>query len=248
MDLTGKVAIVTGAASGLGAATAARLIDAGAVVAGFDLQEGPAVDGLTYFQVDVTDAEAVRAAVQKATELGEVRLLVACAGICPSQRIMGRKGPHDAGLFAKTIGVNLIGTFHVLTSFAEVVSQLEPVDDEGQRGVVVMTASVAAFEGQVGQAAYAASKGGIYALTITAARDLASQGIRVCSIAPGVVNTPMMAAISEEFRTELESRVQFPARMAQPAEYAQLVQHIAENNYLNGETIRLDGGLRMPPR
>lgn len=247
MDIQGKAAIITGGASGLGAATARALIDAGVKVYSFDLQAGD-IEGVDYRIVDVTSAEAVTEAVQSVSSEAELRLLVACAGICPSQRIMGRKGPHDLGLFSKTIQVNLIGTFNVLTAFAEAVSGLEPLDEDGQRGVAIMTASVAAFEGQVGQAAYASSKGGIYALTITAARDLASLGIRVCSIAPGVVNTPMMAAISEEFRTELESRVQFPSRMASPSEYALLVQQIVANNYLNGETIRLDGGLRMPPR
>ncbi|QTH59625.1 SDR family NAD(P)-dependent oxidoreductase [Corynebacterium hindlerae] len=247
MDLTGKAAIITGGASGLGAATARALHDAGVKVYSFDLQAGD-IEGVDYRVVDVTSAEAVTEAVQSVAAEAELRLLVACAGICPSQRIMGRKGPHDLGLFSKTIQVNLIGTFNVLTAFSSVVSELEPLDADGQRGVAIMTASVAAFEGQVGQAAYASSKGGIYALTITAARDLASLGIRVCSIAPGVVNTPMMASISEEFRTELESRVQFPSRMASPDEYALLVQQIVANNYLNGETIRLDGGLRMPPR
>lgn len=247
MDLTGKAAIITGGASGLGAATARALHDAGVKVYSFDLQAGD-IEGVDYRVVDVTSADAVTEAVQSVAAEAELRLLVACAGICPSQRIMGRKGPHDLGLYAKTIQVNLIGTFNVLTAFSSVVSELEPLDSDGQRGVAIMTASVAAFEGQVGQAAYASSKGGIYALTITAARDLASLGIRVCSIAPGVVNTPMMASISEEFRTELESRVQFPSRMASPDEYALLVQQIVANNYLNGETIRLDGGLRMPPR
>lgn len=247
MDIKGKAAIITGGASGLGAATARALIDAGCKVYSFDLQSGD-VEGVNYLVVDVTDPVAVTEAVQSVASEAELRLLVACAGICPSQRIMGRKGPHDLGLFAKTIQVNLIGTFNVLTAFSSVVSELDPLDSDGQRGVAIMTASVAAFEGQVGQAAYASSKGGIYALTITAARDLASLGIRVCSIAPGVVNTPMMASVSDEFREELESRVQFPSRMASPDEYALLVQQIVANNYLNGETIRLDGGLRMPPR
>ncbi|QGU01151.1 3-oxoacyl-[acyl-carrier-protein] reductase FabG [Corynebacterium kalinowskii] len=247
MDITGKAAIITGGASGLGAATARALIDAGVNVYAFDLQAGD-IEGVNYRTVDVTDPEAVTSAVQQVAAEAELRLLVACAGICPSQRIMGRKGPHDLGLYAKTIQVNLIGTFNVLTAFSSVVAELEPLDSDGQRGVAIMTASVAAFEGQVGQAAYASSKGGIHALTITAARDLASLGIRVCSIAPGVVNTPMMASVSDEFREELESRVQFPSRMAEPSEYALLVEQIVANNYLNGETIRLDGGLRMPPR
>ena len=242
-------AVVTGAASGLGAATAAHLAGLGVNVLALDLAE-PAekTAGVTYAQVDVTDYEQVVAAVAQADAIAPLRLVVNCAGICPSQRIVGRKGPHDPGLFAKTIAVNLTGTFHVLTAAAAVIATHEPVDADGQRGVIVNTASVAAFEGQIGQAAYAASKGGVHSLAITAARDLAGLGIRVNAIAPGIVETPMMASISDEYRTELENLVQFPKRMATPAEYAQLAQAIAENNYLNGETIRIDGALRMPPR
>ncbi|STC69810.1 SDR family NAD(P)-dependent oxidoreductase [Corynebacterium pilosum] len=252
---TNPVAIVTGGASGLGAATATALKNRGATVVVFDLQgsidrareEGTAEEGITYRAVDVTDSGQVAEAVAEAAELGELRIVVACAGICPSMRIVGRKGTHSPDVFATTMNVNVMGTFHVLTEAAGHMAQLEPLDS-GERGLVVMTASVAAFEGQVGQSAYAASKGAIHSLTITAARDLGSLGIRVNAVAPGIVETPMMAGISEEYRTELEANVIFPKRMARPAEFAQLVEAIAENTYLNGETIRLDGALRMPPR
>lgn len=249
-------AIVTGGASGLGAATAAALHGAGVKVVAFDLKSsidkakelGTAIDGVTYLDVDVTDYEAVVNGVKEADSLAPLRLAVNCAGICPSQRILSRKGPHDPQLFATTINVNLTGTFHVMTAAAEAIAAHEPVDDDGQRGVVINTASVAAFEGQVGQAAYAASKGAVHSLSITAARDLASSGIRVNAIAPGVVLTPMMEQITPEFREQLEKLVQLPARMAKPSEYAKLVTQIVDNDYLNGETIRLDGALRMPPR
>ncbi|MGO4956303.1 SDR family NAD(P)-dependent oxidoreductase [Luteococcus sp. Sow4_B9] len=249
-------AIVTGGASGLGAATAAHLAAKGMTVTAFDLasgiekmqQAGQAHPDVTYVAVDVTDEQAVQAAVEEAAGRAPLRVAVNCAGICPSARIVGRKGVHDGGLFATTITVNLVGTFHVLAHAAASMAGNEPVDEDGQRGVIVNTASVAAFEGQVGQAAYAASKGGVHSLTISAARDLSSQGIRVNSIAPGVVWTPMMEAINEDFRNELEARVPFPARFAKPEEFAALVGSLVENDYLNGETIRLDGGLRMPPR
>lgn len=242
-------AIVTGGASGLGAATCAHLAELGVNVFACDLAEPvEVIPGVTYLNVDVTDYSQVEAAVAQANATAALRLVVNCAGICPSQRIVGRKGPHDPALFAKTININLNGTFNVLTAGAAAIATHDPVDEDGQRGVIINTASVAAFEGQIGQAAYAASKGGVYALAITAARDLAGLGIRVNAIAPGIVETPMMASISDEYRSELESLVQFPKRMAKPQEYAQLVEAIATNNYLNGETIRIDGALRMPPR
>lgn len=252
MQLNDTVAIVTGAASGLGAATAAELVEKGAKVYGIDLQ--PSIDkaepleGVTLLAADVTDPEAVQTAVDEATAAGPLRLAVNCAGIAPGQRILSRKGPHDVGLFQKVIQINLIGTFTVLTAAAAAMSELEPVDEDGQRGLIVSTASVAAFEGQIGQAAYAASKGGVHSLTISAARDLASRGIRACTIAPGIVETPMMAGIDADFRAGLEATVPFPARLAKPAEYARLVTMLAEHDYLNGETVRMDGGLRMPPR
>lgn len=241
-------AVVTGGASGLGAATARLLADAGCEVTAFDLQPGNETAGINYLTVDVTDFAQVEAAVAQAAAKAPLRVVVNCAGICPSQRIVGRKGVHDPQLFATTINVNLVGTFHVLSAAAAAMAATEPYDADGQRGVIINTASVAAFEGQIGQAAYAASKGGVHALSICAARDLASLGIRVNAIAPGIVETPMMAAISAEYRQELENLVQFPKRMATPEEYAQLVAMIIANGYLNGETIRLDGALRMPPR
>lgn len=248
-------AIVTGGASGLGAATVAALRDQGATVVVFDLpgaidrlhRAGVVDGGVTYLPVDVTDSEQVIAAVGRAAELGELRIVVTCAGVCPSMRIVGRTGPHSPELFANTMKINVMGTFNVLTEAAGHMAQLEP-SDTGERGVIVMAASVAAFEGQVGQAAYAASKGAIHSLTLTAARDLGSLGIRVNSVAPGVVETPMMAGINEAYRRELEANVVFPKRLAHPEEFAQLVEAIASNPYLNGETIRLDGALRMPPR
>ncbi|MDO4760446.1 MAG: SDR family NAD(P)-dependent oxidoreductase [Corynebacterium sp.] len=240
-------AVVTGAASGLGAATSRALADARYQVYGFDLAAECEKDPrITYLQVDVTDPEQVRNAI--AGIENPLRVAINCAGICPSMRIVGRKGPHDPELFATTINVNLLGTFHVLTYAAEKMAGQEPMDADNQRGVIINTASVAAFEGQIGQAAYAASKGAVHALSICAARDLAGVGIRVNAIAPGIVATPMMAGISPEYREELEKLVQFPARMAKPEEYAQLALSIVSNPYLNGETIRLDGALRMPPR
>lgn len=249
-------AIVTGGASGLGAATAQALAEENIHVFVIDLQRsidtvkenGHEIEGVTYLAVDVTDFDQVTSAVQQATGVAPLRIAVNCAGICPSQRIVGRKGTHDPGVFATTIAVNLNGTFHVITAAAAAMATQEPVNGDGQRGVIINTTSVAAFEGQIGQAAYAASKGGVHSLTLTSARDLASLGIRVNAIAPGVVETPMMAAMSEEVRTELENRVVFPKRMARPEEYAGLVKSIVDNDYLNGETIRLDGALRMPPR
>ena len=219
---------------------------------GVDLQpsidKAEAQDGVHLIAADVTDPEAVQAAVQEAAAAGPLRLAVNCAGIAPGQRILSKKGPHDIGLFQKVVEINLIGTFSVMTAAAAAMAELEPVDDDGQRGLIVSTASVAAFEGQIGQAAYAASKGGVHALTISAARDLASKGIRVCTIAPGIVETPMMAGIDQDFRAGLEATVPFPARLARPEEYARLVSMLVEHDYLNGETVRMDGALRMPPR
>ena len=252
MRLRGTSAIVTGAASGLGAAAAAELAAAGASVFGLDLPEAvesaPGVDGLTYVATDVTNGGQVQSAVDAAVASGRpLRTVVNCAGIGPSTRIVGRKGPHDLGLFATVLSVNLGGTFNVMTLAAAAIAATEPQDD-GQRGVVVNTASIAAFDGQIGQAAYAASKAGVVGLTLPAARDLASHGIRVCTIAPGIVDTPMLATVSEDFRAGLAAGVPFPQRLARPQEYARLVAMIIEHDYLNGETIRMDGALRMTPR
>jgi NAD(P)-dependent dehydrogenase (short-subunit alcohol dehydrogenase family) len=253
MELANTSAIVTGGASGLGAATAAALAAKGARVVALDLQGSidgaPAVDGVTYAAADVTDEGQVRAAVEQAAadSAAPLRTVVNCAGIGPSARILGRKGVHDLALYRKVVEINLIGSFTVLAVAAEAIAGAEP-DAQGQRGVIINTASIAAFDGQVGQAAYSSSKGGIVGLTLPAARDLAQYGIRVCTIAPGIVETPMLATVSDEFRAGLAAGVPFPQRLARPDEYAQLALAIIDHDYLNGETIRMDGALRMAPR
>jgi NAD(P)-dependent dehydrogenase (short-subunit alcohol dehydrogenase family) len=251
MELAGTAAIVTGGASGLGAATAAMLAERGAAVHVLDLADSiataPEIAGVAYLATDVTDEDQVRRAVQVAGENKPLRVVVNCAGIGPSARILGRSGPHDLGLYQKVVQVNLIGTFTVLALAAERMADTDPLAD-GQRGVIVNTASVAAYDGQIGQAAYASSKGGIVALTLPAARDLAQHGIRVCTIAPGIIDTPMLATVSEEYRAGLAASVPFPRRLCSPEEHAQLVGMIVEHDYLNGETVRLDGALRMAPR
>lgn len=248
MELRDTSAVVTGAASGLGLATARSLAEAGARVVGIDLAPPRDADAITYVEADVTQPDQVAAAVSAASAVGPLRTVVNCAGIAPSQRIWGtRRGVHDLALFARVLQVNLAGTFNVMALGAEAMARTAP-DDDGQRGVVVNTASVAAFDGQVGQAAYAASKGGVAALTLPAARDLADAGIRVCTIAPGTVETPMLASVAPEFRQRLADAVPFPRRLARPDEYAQLVRAIIAHDYLNGEVIRMDGALRMAPR
>ncbi|WP_088288638.1 SDR family NAD(P)-dependent oxidoreductase [Kineosporia sp. A_224] len=252
MQLTDTAAIVTGGASGLGAATAAALAAQGARVFALDLADAlgkaPDVTGVTYLPTDVTSAEQVGAAVATAASAGvPLRTVVNCAGIGPSQRILSRGNVHDVGLFAKVVQINLVGTFTVLATAAQAIAETGP-DEHGQRGVVVNTASIAAYEGQIGQVAYAASKGGVVGLTLPAARDLAQYGIRVCTIAPGIVETPMLATVSDEFRAALAESVPFPKRLALPSEYARLVLAIIDNDYLNGEVVRMDGALRMAPR
>ncbi|MBB5154236.1 SDR family NAD(P)-dependent oxidoreductase [Saccharopolyspora phatthalungensis] len=249
MLITDTAAIVTGGASGLGAATARALASRGAQVFAVDLSDAvanaPIVDGVTFTAADVTDADQVQTAVEQAAGAGTpLRIVVNCAGIGPSARIVGRQGPHDFDLFRKVIEINLIGTFNVLRLAAAAIGQTEP-DQQGQRGVVINTASVAAFDGQIGQAAYAASKGGVASLTLPAARDLSSTGIRVMTIAPGIVDTPMLATVSEEFRAGLAEGVPFPKRLGTPEDFAQLALNIVEHDYLNGEVIRMDGALRM---
>lgn len=245
--------MVTGGASGLGAATAAALAERGAVVFGLDLpasieQAGDVPAGVTLIGADVTSDAEVRAALDQVSAAGvPLRIVVSCAGIGPSARILGRKGPHDLELFRTVLMVNVLGTFNVLRLAAEVIAATE-ADADGQRGVVVNTASIAAFDGQVGQIAYSASKGAVAAMTLPAARDLAQLGIRVNTIAPGIVDTPMLATVSDEFRAGLSAGVPFPQRLATPAEFARLVTMIVEHDYLNGETIRMDGALRMAPR
>lgn len=253
MDLADTTAIVTGAASGLGAATARVLAAKGARVVGFDLVDAvdsaDRVEGIELMAVDVTVPDQVRSGVDVAArESGQpLRSVVNCAGVGPSMRILGRAGPHDLDLFDTVVRVNLMGTFHVLALAAERIVQTEPLAD-GQRGAVVNTASVAAFEGQIGQAAYAASKAGISGLTLPAARDLSQYGIRVNTIAPGILETPMLATVSEEFRAGLAAGIPFPKRLGRPEEYAELAAFLLEHDYLNGETVRLDAALRMGPR
>lgn len=253
MQLTDSAALVTGAASGLGAATAAALSAAGVSVVGLDLTGGweragrPAdlrtVDG------DVRDSDHVQAAVDAAVGSGRpLRLLVNCAGVGNAGRVLSRRGVHDLELFERVVSINLVGSFNALRLAAAAIAATDPLDNFGARGLIVNTASVAAFDGQIGQAAYAASKGGIAAMTLPLARDLASSGIRVMTIAPGILDTPMMAGVTEEFRTALAANVPFPARFGRPEEFAALVLSIIAQDYLNGEVIRLDGSLRMPPR
>jgi NAD(P)-dependent dehydrogenase (short-subunit alcohol dehydrogenase family) len=254
MDVSGIAAIVTGGASGLGEATARSLADKGALVSIFDLNEDKgnqvAADiGGNFYQCDVASEASVQGALDAAKEKnGGARILINCAGIAAGSRIVGRDGPHSLELYTKIITVNLIGTFNVTRLFAAEASNAEPLNDDGERGVVVMTASVAAYEGQIGQVAYSASKGGIVGMTVPIARDLSSRGVRVCTIAPGVLLTPLADGLPEEALDALNASVPFPQRMGHASEYAQLALHICENGYLNGETIRIDGALRMAPR
>jgi len=251
MQLDNTAAIVTGGASGLGAATAKALADKGVAVFALDLAASIAnadqVDGVEYVETDVTNPDQVRAAVTQAAADRPLRTVVNCAGIGPSMRILGKKGVHDLDTYAKVISINLVGTFNVLAVASEAIAATE-ADENGQRGVIINTASIAAYDGQVGQAAYSSSKGGIVGLTLPAARDLAQYGIRVCTIAPGIVETPMLATVSDEFRAGLAAGIPFPPRLARPEEYAQLALAIIDHDYLNGETIRMDGALRMAPR
>jgi NAD(P)-dependent dehydrogenase (short-subunit alcohol dehydrogenase family) len=249
MQLDGIGAFVAGGASGLGEATARELAARGARVTVADLNEerGTALAaelGGAFVQTDVTDEAQVAAAVDAVDGL---RFAVSCAGIGWAERTVGKSGAAQLAPFETVIRVNLIGTFNVLRLSAAAMSRGEP-DAEGERGAVVMTASVAAFDGQIGQAAYSASKGGVVGLTLPAARDLARQGIRVCTIAPGLFDTPLLAALPDEARAALGASIPFPPRLGRPSEYAQLACHIAENTMLNGEVIRLDGAIRMAPK
>lgn len=253
MELVGITAIVTGGASGLGAATAEALGAAGARVGVIDLddtggeQVAASVDG-AYEAADVTDSVgAARALASLSALLGPPRILVNCAGIGTAARIVGREGPMPLDAFERVIRVNLVGSFNMLRLAAATMQDLEPLDT-GERGVVISTASVAAYEGQLGQAAYAASKGGIVALTLPAARELARAGIRVLAIAPGLFETPLLDALPETVRRDLGGSIPFPPRLGQPAEFADLACALIRNPYVNGEVVRLDGALRMPPR
>ncbi len=254
MDVTTRtVALVTGGASGLGEASARRILADGGAVVLVDLPGGRGEDlaaelgdRARFAPADVRDEEAVRAAITAARELGELRVVVNCAGVATPGRILSKRGTLDLQTYRTVVEINLIGTFNVLRLAAEQMATLEPVD--GDRGVIVLTASVAAFDGQIGQAAYASSKAGVAGLTLTAARDLADKAIRVMTIAPGVFETPMMAGMPGEVKESLEALVPHPSRLGRPQEYAALVAHIVDNPLLNGEVIRLDGALRMPPR
>jgi NAD(P)-dependent dehydrogenase (short-subunit alcohol dehydrogenase family) len=250
MQIDGTTAIVTGAASGLGAATAQLLVQRGASVVGIDLPASiaaaPPRDGVRLAGADVTSALEVQA-VLDGIDGAPLRIVVNCAGIAPARRILSSKGVHELELFERTITVNLVGTFNVLRLAAAVIAEQTP-DSDGQRGVIINTASVAAFDGQIGQIAYSASKGGVVGMTLPAARDLARSGIRVNTIAPGIVDTPLLAALGPEVNASLAAGVPFPQRLARPDEFAQLAAMIIEHDYLNGETIRMDGALRMPPQ
>ena len=254
MELGGIGALVAGGASGLGAATARELSRRGARVAVVDLDAEKAealageLEGASSYRADVTSEADVEGAVAAAVQdFGAIRLAVSCAGIGWAERTVGRDGPAKLQPFETVVRVNLIGTFNVLRLTAAAMAGNEPGDDE-ERGAVVMTASIAAWDGQIGQTAYAASKGGVASLTLPAARDLSRLGIRVCTIAPGLFDTPLLAALPEEQRSKLGEHIPFPPRLGKPEEFAQLACHIAENRMLNGETIRLDGALRMPPK
>jgi NAD(P)-dependent dehydrogenase (short-subunit alcohol dehydrogenase family) len=249
----GHAALITGGGSGLGAATALKLAKAGAKVAVLDINIAAAravasdVGGIAV-ACDVTSPDATAAAIAEArSRHGAARILVNCAGIAAAKRIVGRDGPMPLAEFETVIKVNLIGTFNAMRLAAADMANLEPLTDD-ERGVIVSTASVAAFEGQIGQAAYAASKGGVASLVLPAARELAQFGIRVCAIAPGIFSTPMLQVLPDEVQQSLAASVPFPKRLGSPQQYADLVLHIVENRYLNGEVIRIDGALRMAPR
>jgi NAD(P)-dependent dehydrogenase (short-subunit alcohol dehydrogenase family) len=253
MDIKGHAAIVTGGASGLGAATARMLAEAGAKVAIFDVnQKGAAevaidINGIAV-HCDVTDSAATEKAFAKAAaDHGTARIVINCAGVGPAKRIVGRDGPMPLAEFERVVSINLIGTFNVMRLAAAALQSLAPLAD-GERGIIMCTASVAAYEGQIGQAAYAASKGGVVALVMPAAREFAQFGIRVNAIAPGIFSTPMLHALPEQAQESLAASVPFPKLLGQPPQFASLIRHIIENRYLNGEVIRLDGALRMAPR
>lgn len=253
MDPKGHAAVVTGGASGLGAETARALARAGAKVAVLDVNVDAASQvakeiGGHAVRCDVTSSDGAAAALKEAREAnGPARILVNCAGIGPAKRIVGRDGPHPLAEFERVITINLIGTFNMMRLAAAEMQNLEPMAD-GERGVILCTASVAAYEGQIGQAAYAASKGGVAALTIPAARELAQFGIRVMTIAPGIFGTPMLRALPQAAQDSLGASVPFPKRLGEPREFADLALTIVRSNYLNGEVIRIDGALRMAPR
>lgn len=252
MDIAGKVFIVTGGASGLGEGTARRLAALGGrvVIADMQVDKGELVAseiGGTFIQCDVSQEADAQRTVSAATELGKLMGLVNCAGIAPAEKTVGKTGAHALGSFSKCIQINLVGSFNMIRLCAQAMSQNAP-ESTGERGVLVSTASVAAYDGQIGQAAYAASKGGIVSMTLPIARDLAKLGIRNMTVAPGIFGTPMLFSFPQEVQDALAASVPFPSRLGTPLDYAKLVQHIFENDMLNGEVIRLDGAIRMAPR
>ncbi|MGB3897854.1 MAG: 3-hydroxyacyl-CoA dehydrogenase [Mesorhizobium sp.] len=253
MNPNGQVAIVTGGGSGLGEATARALATRGAKVAILDVgieraqKVAEAIGGIAV-KCDVSSAESAVAAIAEVGEkLGPARILVNCAGVAIGVKTIGKEGPHPLDQYRRVIEINLIGSFNMIRLVADQTAKLDPLEG-GERGVIVNTASVAAYDGQVGQAAYSSSKGGVVGMTLPVARDLARSGIRVCTIAPGIFKTPMMAAMPQEVQDSLGAAVPFPPRLGEPTEYAALALHIVENQMLNGETIRLDGAIRMAPR
>lgn len=252
MDIQGKVFIVTGGASGLGEGTARMLAAHGATVVIADMQadKGQSVAselGATFVKCDVSSETDAQTAVQQATTLGKLMGLVNCAGIAPAEKTVGKNGAHSLAIFQKVVQVNLIGSFNMIRLAAEAMSKNEP-ESTGERGVIISTASVAAYDGQIGQAAYAASKGGIVGMTLPIARDLARNGIRNMTIAPGIFGTPMLFGMPQEVQDALAAGVPFPSRLGTPQDYAKLAKHIIENDMLNGEVIRLDGAIRLAPK
>jgi 3-hydroxyacyl-CoA dehydrogenase / 3-hydroxy-2-methylbutyryl-CoA dehydrogenase len=255
MNLKNAVVVITGGGSGLGEATAREFAAGGARIVVLDLPNspGPKVaesfgDKGLFVSADVVSGDAIEAAIAEAAKrFGTIHIAVNCAGVGRAQRTLSKDGAHSLELFSKVVQINLIGTFNVIRLAAQQMSK-NPAGPDGERGVIINTASIAAYDGQIGQAAYSASKGGVVGMTLPIARDLASFGIRVCTIAPGTFDTPMLATLPEPARKALGAQVPFPARLGRPAEYAALARHIVENEMLNGETIRLDGALRMAPR
>ena len=252
MDIAGKVFIVTGGASGLGEGTARMLAALGGqvVIADMQAEKGQAIAqelGGAFLKCDVSQEADAQAVVAKATSMGKLMGLVNCAGIAPAEKTVGKTGAHSLAVFSKVIQVNLIGTFNMIRLAAEAMSKNEP-EATGERGVIINTASVAAYDGQIGQAAYSASKGGVVGMTLPIARDLSRNGIRVMTIAPGIFGTPMMFGMPKEVQDALAAAVPFPSRLGTPDDYAKLARHIFENDMLNGEVIRLDGAIRLAPR
>ena len=255
MQIQNGVFVVTGGGSGLGAATARMLVEAGAkvVLADVNRDAGEALaaelgSAAAFARTDVTDADSGKAAIDLAvSRFGRLTGLVSCAGVAPAEKVVGRDAPHKLDSFARTVSINLIGTFNMLRLAADVMSKAEP-DAGGERGIIINTASVAAFDGQIGQAGYASSKAGVVGLTLPVARELSRFGIRVMAVAPGIMETPMLMGMPQEVQDALGKMVPFPSRLGKPAEFAGLVRHIIENPYLNGEVIRLDGAIRMAPK